>query len=124
MLVYMEQENRMELIDRDAVIALIEAKQKELCPLGRWSRHAVYGTDRDRFDEWDEIIDELDAITAIDAVPVVRCFECQHCEMGEDGVDRWCVCRTRRSRWGDSLLDVDPMDYCSDGERRADNETD
>ena len=64
---------------------------------------------------------DIDEAPTIDAVPVVRCFECQHCEMGEDGVDRWCVCRTRRSRWGDSLLDVDPMDYCSDGERRDDN---
>lgn len=62
----------MELIERAAVVALIEAKQKELCPVGIFSRHAVYGTDRDRFDAWDEIIDQIDALPTVDALPVVH----------------------------------------------------
>lgn len=57
----------MALIEREAVITLIEQKQKELCPVGMFSRHAVYGTDRDRFDTWDEIIDQIDALSTIDA---------------------------------------------------------
>lgn len=60
------------LIEREAAIAMIEQKQKELCPVGMFSRNAVYGTDRDRFDAWDEIIDQIDALPAIDAVPVVH----------------------------------------------------
>lgn len=48
-----------EYIARDAAIAIIEEKQKELCPVGRYSRHYVYGTDRERFDARQEIIDAL-----------------------------------------------------------------
>lgn len=50
-----------EYIRRDTVIALIEDKQKALCPLGRFSRSAVYGTDRDTFDAWQELIDAVKA---------------------------------------------------------------
>lgn len=48
-----------EYIRRDTVIALIEDKQKTLCPLGRFSRSTVYGTDRDTFDAWQELIDAV-----------------------------------------------------------------
>ena len=59
-----------EYIERDEAVAIIEEKQKEICPLGRWNRNAVYGTDRDRFDAWEEIIDQIKAIPAADVAPV------------------------------------------------------
>ena len=58
----------MEYIERDAAIAVIEEKQKELCPVGMYSRHAVYGSDREKFDAWEEIIETLEAIPAADVV--------------------------------------------------------
>lgn len=61
-----------EYIERKAAIAVIEEKQKELCPVGMYSRHAVYGSDREKFDAWQEIIDTLESIPAADVRPVVR----------------------------------------------------
>lgn len=61
-----------EYIEREVAIAVIEEKQKELCPVGMYSRHAVYGSDREKFDAWQEIIDALEAIPAADVRPVVR----------------------------------------------------
>ena len=61
-----------EYIERDEVIAIIEGKQRELCPIGRFSRNMVYGTDRDRFDAWGEIIDQITHIPAADVAPVVH----------------------------------------------------
>lgn len=54
-----------EYIERDAVLALIEERQKAICPLGRFSRNAVYGTDRDIFDAWQEIADQIEAAPTI-----------------------------------------------------------
>lgn len=54
-----------ECIDRDAVVSIIEERQKALCPRGRYGRSYVYGTDREIYDAWQEILD------AIDAIPVV-----------------------------------------------------
>ena len=51
---------------------IIEEKQKELCPVGRYGRGYVYGSDREKYDAWDEIIDALENIPAADAVPVVH----------------------------------------------------
>lgn len=61
-----------DYIPREAAIAVIEEKQKELCPLGMYSRHAVYGSDREKFDAWQEIIDTLESIPAADVRPVAR----------------------------------------------------
>lgn len=60
-----------EFIKREAAIAIIEEKQKELCPVGRYGRGYVYGSDREKYDAWDEIIDALDAISPADVAPVV-----------------------------------------------------
>lgn len=96
-----------EYISREAAIAVIEEKQKELCPVGMYSRHAVYGSDREKFDAWQEIIDTLEAIPAADVRPVVRaswledwetgCSECSVCPdsfLWEDfnGVADWNFC--------------------------------
>ena len=48
-----------DLISRAAAIELIESRQRELCPVGMFGRHAVYGTDREKFDHLQEIIDEI-----------------------------------------------------------------
>ena len=61
-----------EYIDRDDAVAVIEEKQKELCPVGMFSRHAVYGTDREKFDAWEEIIEQIERIPAADVRPVRR----------------------------------------------------
>ena len=34
-----------EYMSIDAVIAIIEEKQQKLCPVGRYGRNYVYGTD-------------------------------------------------------------------------------
>lgn len=36
-----------EYIRRDTAIAIIEEKQKELCPVGRYGRGYVYDSDRE-----------------------------------------------------------------------------
>lgn len=59
-----------ECIERETAIAIIEEKQKELCPVGMYSRHAVYGSDREKFDAWEEIIEAFEAIPAADVQPV------------------------------------------------------
>lgn len=61
-----------EFIKREAAIAIIEEKQKELCPVGRYGRGYVYGSDREKYDAWDEIIDALENIPSADVVPVVH----------------------------------------------------
>lgn len=67
-----------EYFKREAAIAIIEEKQKELCPVGRYGRGYVYGSDREKYDAWDEIIDALENIPAADVAPVVRCKDCKH----------------------------------------------
>lgn len=61
-----------EYIDVSEATSIIEEKQKELCPTGRWSRNAVYGTDRETFDMWQEIIDCLNSIEPADVAPVAH----------------------------------------------------
>lgn len=62
----------MDCIEREKAISIIEEKQKELCPVGLYGRHYVYGTDREKYDAWDEIIDALNGIPASDVAPVVH----------------------------------------------------
>ncbi len=61
-----------EYIERESAIAIIKEKQKELCPVGRYGRGYVYGSDRDKYDAWDEIIDALENIPSADVTPVVH----------------------------------------------------
>lgn len=101
-----------EYIEREAAVALIEEKQKELCPLGRWSRHAVYGLDREKFDAWDKVINALHGIPAADVVPVVR----GHWVPAEDDfddedalfeVEEWCDWQC--DACGEDICYDDPM---------------
>ena len=41
-------------IDVEKAIEIIETKQKELCPVGRYGRNYVYGSDREKYDAWEE----------------------------------------------------------------------
>lgn len=61
-----------EYIKLEDAIAVIEEKQKELCPVGRYGRGYVYGLDREKYDSWDEIIDALENIPNADVAPVVH----------------------------------------------------
>lgn len=61
-----------EYIKLEDAIAIIEEKQKELCPVGRYGRGYVYGSDREKYDTWDAIIDALENIPAADVAPVVH----------------------------------------------------
>ena len=105
-----------EHIEREAAVALIEERQKELCPVGRYSRHEVYETDREKFDAWQEIIDALNGIPTVDAVVGTRCKDCRnHRELNrkdrlESGYAEgilWCMNRSD-GVWADG--------FCSDGE--------
>ena len=59
-----------EYIKLEDAIVIIEEKQKELCPVGRYGRGYVYGTDREKYDAWNEIIDALENVPAADVVPI------------------------------------------------------
>jgi len=61
-----------EYINKETAIAIIEEKQKELCPVGRYGRGYVYGTDREKYDSWDEIIDALENVPVADVVLVAH----------------------------------------------------
>ena len=52
-------------IDVEKAIEIIEAKQKELCPVGRYGRNYVYGLDREKYDAWEEIIDALENLDTL-----------------------------------------------------------
>lgn len=101
-----------EYIKLEDAIAIIEEKQKELCPVGRYGRGYVYGLDREKYDAWDEIINALENIPAADVVPVVRCKDCAHL------YGTLCtVC---------GFLPRNPNEFCSRGERKdgADSDAD
>ena len=52
-------------IDVEKAIEIIETKQKELCPVGRYGRNYVYGSDREKYDTLDEIIDVLENLPTL-----------------------------------------------------------
>lgn len=86
----------MQVISYDDVYELIESKQRELCPVGRYGRNYVYGIDREKYDAWEEILDALENLPAADVAPVVygrwiekktavgRYFECANCGAHEN----------------------------------------
>lgn len=97
-----------EYIKLEAAIAIIEEKQKKLCPVGRYGRGYVYGSDREKYDDWDEIIDALENIPAADVAPVVhgrwisyldgdhimpeRYYRCSRCGRVESRRQPYCHC--------------------------------
>lgn len=59
-------------IKLEDAIVIIEEKQKELCPVGRYGRNYVYGSDREKYDSWDEIIDALENIPSANVSTVAH----------------------------------------------------
>lgn len=68
-------------IDVERAIEVIEAKQKELCPVGMYGRNYVYGSDREKYDAWEEIIDALNNLPTI--APQDEPLTCKGDENGE-----------------------------------------
>ena len=110
-----------EYIEREAAVSVIEAKQKEICPVGRYGRGYVYGTDREKYDNWEEIIDALENINAADVVPVVRCWECKHLN-GITNEKLYAHCPKTNTFFFPFQLDT-RTHFCSLGERSTDNST-
>ena len=80
-----------EYIKQEDAIAIIEEKQKELCPVERYGRGYVYSSDREKYDAWDEIIDALENIPSADVVPVARCKDCKHlCVLNRKDIYAFC----------------------------------
>lgn len=108
-----------ECIEREAAVALIEERQKELCPVGRWSRHELYGTDREKFDAWQEIIDAMNGIPNVDVVVVTRCKDCKHSTLPSELTRRYgkpgtLTCHNRYAPC--NRRNVSGDDFCSYGE--------
>lgn len=57
-----------EYVFKDEVISLLEDKQRELCPVGRYGRGWVYGSDRDEYDRWQELIDQVESLKTVGVV--------------------------------------------------------
>ena len=72
MLLFFKNRNIEEYIKRETAIAIIKEKQRELCPVGRYGREYIYGSDREKYDAWDEIINALENEPAADVAPVVH----------------------------------------------------
>ena len=104
-------------IERDAAIALLEEKQRSICPLGRCNRHAVYGSDRDLYDAIDADIDAVLSIPAADVVEVkhgnwsIRCKTHHDTHTGEYDEEFYLEC----SSCGREVWDIDPADVCNYG---------
>lgn len=119
-------------IDRDMAIAIIEEKQKELCPVGRYGRSYVYGSDREKYDAWDEIIDALENAPSADVAPVVhgRCPICSGRKiLTQDCYNDYSVEvdaeQGEMSIWqGDACLTVISIDYCPNCGAKMDGGTD
>lgn len=59
-----------EYITKEKAVEIIEQRQKELCPVGRYGRNYVYGSDREKYDAWEEIIDEIENMDTADVAEV------------------------------------------------------
>ena len=97
-----------EYIKLEDAIAVIEEKQKELCPVGRYGRGYVYGIDREKYDSWDEIIDALENISAADVAPVV------YGRWAHLGGDEWCCSACGFVITTEGSWDKPTKKYCED----------
>lgn len=123
-----------EYINREDAIAIIEAKQKELCPVGRYGRGYVYGSDREKYDAWDEIIDALENVSAADVVQVVHSYwesySCsQYMGIDEYGKPKWrdgkfFVCHNHHCRRKTVMKSLYCPNYGAKMDGGADHEAD
>ena len=95
-------------IELEDALAIIEEKQKELCPVGRYGRSYVYGSNREKYDAWDEIIDALENVSNADVSSVVRCKNYKYWQDNNDGYPH------EECRWGHGET-PDANDFCSYG---------
>ena len=67
---------------------------------------------------WDEAVlcEDIEAIPAADVVEVCRCHECKYGDNNIQKNEIYTVC----NRWGNGILKMSPLDYCSYGERKGD----
>lgn len=103
-----------EHIKREAAIAIIEEKQKELCPVGRCGRGYVYDSDRDEI-----ALPIVAAAPTVDAVVVTRCKDCAHSTLPSELTQRYgkpgtLTCHNRRAPC--NRRNVGSTDFCSYGE--------
>lgn len=104
----------MRMIDADKAIEIIKEKQKELCPVGRYGRNYVYGSDREKYDSWEEIIDALEALPVFDQPEIVYCQDCVYLE---DGCVNLC------NKWEHTCPD-DSEFFCKFGRKKNGNTAD
>lgn len=53
-----------EYIGRNAVIAILEERQKETCPVGLWGRR--YANDVAAYDYWEKLIDAVNTLPVLE----------------------------------------------------------
>lgn len=99
-----------EYITKEKAVEIIEQRQKELCPVGKYGRNYVYGSDREKYDAWEEIIDEIENMEAADVAEVVRCKDCVWRGREECAMFYCCDCGEQHTWETDN-------DFCSYGAR-------
>ena len=105
-----------EYITKEQAVGLIEQRQKELCPVGRYGRNYVYGSDREKYDDWDEIIDEIENMDASD-VAEVRHGKWEEASDG-DGI----VCSECRTDFCTMIHETEKFRFCPNCGARMDKE--
>lgn len=103
-----------EYIKLEDAIAIIEEKQKELCPVGRYGRNYVYGSDREKYDSWDEIIDALENIPNADVAPVIHATWVLTTDVGPSELYHCSRCGREEVRFGKSSI-YQQYPYCHCG---------
>ena len=101
----------MDCIEREKAIEIIEEKQKELCPVGKYGRGYVYGADREEYDKWEEVIRALENIQPADTVEIIHAhWEPYHkSDFGWDEYGKRCTnCKLEIENENFNF----PKDYC------------
>lgn len=115
-----------DLISRSALLERLK-RNLNACNPGTLSEHcyqdAIYtvtyfpAVDAEKVFEQMGLVKEAFEMAKADLVPVVRCKDCKHCRETIDYFGKGLFC----SIWGREWQRVQPTDFCSYGERRADN---
>lgn len=96
----------MDCIERERAIEIIEKKQKELCPVGKYGRGYVYGTDREEYDKWEEIIRALEKLPQVNR-PYGYWY------WADDGYCRCSVCHQKSASYEhEGALEAVMTEFC------------